>query len=741
MSPRPFFLVFLSLVSIQTVAQENINTDTVERRSINPDNRITNVPSEGILLDKGWRHIIGDNPEFAKPAFDDGSWQPINPTLDVHDTLQQLSAGVVWFRLHLTPDSSTARSQLALVIQQSGASEIYLNGIKIESYGVVSSDLEKVKAHDPLWKPLPVTLNLAGNVLAIRYALQPNISYTKVFETENPAFAIKLMHADDAVDYHHGNASKIIGFTAVLIGISLMIVILHLSFYILYPSQKANLYFAMFAIFYCIGSVTQLLYWLYPMGVGNKFYLGNFTFLFFTLGYVCQLITTYLFLERRKDFSFYFLIALGVIALAFNVWPYGWGWKFGSPIFDLLVQINIARIAILATIKKQRGAWIIAVGAVNTLIFFAIFLSQGTFTNTSFVLSLPAIRIFTYVMQNISLPTASSVFLAFEFAFINRAIQQKLVEVSELSKKNLAHQKEKQQILEAQNETLEKQVQERTNSLTQSLQDLKATQSQLIQSEKMASLGELTAGIAHEIQNPLNFVNNFSDINKELVGELRQEIKKGNLNEADSIADSIETNEEKINHHGRRADAIVKGMLQHSRSSTNVKEPTNINTLADEYLRLAYHGWRAKDKSFQATLNTHYDATIGNIDIVPQDIGRVMLNLINNAFYAVSEKKKQLSENGASDSDGFVPSVSIATTKSSNKIQISIKDNGNGVPEKVMDKIFQPFFTTKPTGQGTGLGLSLSYDIVKAHGGELTAESLVGEGSLFTIQLPLQAHD
>jgi signal transduction histidine kinase len=258
--------------------------------------------------------------------------------------------------------------------------------------------------------------------------------------------------------------------------------------------------------------------------------------------------------------------------------------------------------------------------------------------------------------------------------------------------------------------------------------ELKATQQQLIQSEKMASLGELTAGIAHEIQNPLNFVNNFSDVNKELLVELKDEIKKGNLDEVNSIADDVISNEEKISHHGKRADAIVKGMLQHSRSSTGVKEPTDINALCDEYLRLAYHGLRAKDKSFNATMKTDFDESIGNINIVPQDIGRVILNLITNAFYAVTEKKK-------SGIEGYEPTVSVITKKRNGKVEISVKDNGNGIPDSIKDKIFQPFFTTKPTGSGTGLGLSLSYDIVKAHGGEIKVESKEGEGTRFDISL------
>jgi len=285
--------------------------------------------------------------------------------------------------------------------------------------------------------------------------------------------------------------------------------------------------------------------------------------------------------------------------------------------------------------------------------------------------------------------------------------------------------------LKLKNEKLQLLVDERTAELKQTITDLKATQTQLIQSEKMASLGELTAGIAHEIQNPLNFVNNFSEVSNELVDEMNEELDKGDIEEAKFISKDIKQNLEKITHHGKRADGIVKGMLQHSRSSNGNKEATNINTLADEYLRLAYHGLRAKDKSFNATLVTDFDDDIGNVNIIPQDIGRVILNLITNAFYAVNEKKKSVIEN-------YDPTVSLTTKKDGNSVIISVKDNGNGIPKKVLDKIFQPFFTTKPTGQGTGLGLSMSYDIItKGHGGELKVITQQNKGTEFIIKLPI----
>jgi len=263
------------------------------------------------------------------------------------------------------------------------------------------------------------------------------------------------------------------------------------------------------------------------------------------------------------------------------------------------------------------------------------------------------------------------------------------------------------------------------------LTELKTAQTQLIQTEKMASLGELTAGIAHEIQNPLNFVNNFSDVNKELLTELKQELAAKNYEEVGAIADDVIGNEEKINHHGKRADAIVKGMLQHSQSGSGKKEPTNINALADEYMRLAYHGLRAKDKSFNAEMITHFEPTLPKINVIPQDIGRVMLNLFNNAFYAVNKKQK-------SAGTDYKPEVTVSTSTEKDQAVIKVKDNGIGIPDAIKEKIMQPFFTTKPTGEGTGLGLSLTYDmVVKGHGGTIQVESVEGEGSEFIITLPI----
>lgn len=309
------------------------------------------------------------------------------------------------------------------------------------------------------------------------------------------------------------------------------------------------------------------------------------------------------------------------------------------------------------------------------------------------------------------------------------------------NKERKQRQKEEARIqaAETRKAELEHLVVERTAELTaqkealeKTLADLKAAQDQLVHSEKMASLGELTAGIAHEIQNPLNFVNNFSELSVELAQELLAEMEKPTADRElvrDLLRD-LAQNQEKINHHGKRAASIVTGMLQHARTSTGAKEPVDLNALADEYLRLAYHGLRAKDKSFNAKMTTDLDPAMGKVDVIPQDMGRVLLNLINNAFYAVTERKNQAPE-------GYEPTVTVSSKRLKSGVEIRIRDNGTGIPESARARIFQPFFTTKPTGQGTGLGLSLAYDIVtKGHGGRMELETKEGEGTCFSIFLP-----
>ncbi len=333
--------------------------------------------------------------------------------------------------------------------------------------------------------------------------------------------------------------------------------------------------------------------------------------------------------------------------------------------------------------------------------------------------------------------SANAFALLWLIAFLIIASRQKKGLVKQQQERD--QEAEQRRIIETRKAELEELVAERTALITrqkeeleQTLDELKATQSQLIQSEKMASLGELTAGIAHEIQNPLNFVNNFAEVSIELLEELTLEQTNAQPDPqlAGELLTDLRQNLEKISHHGSRASSIVRGMLQHSRASSGQREPTDLNALADEYLRLAYHGLRAKDKAFNAELITHFDPSLGKIDVSPQELGRVLLNLFNNAFYAVREKQKTAPAD-------YRPTVTVKTSRNSEAVEIWVRDNGTGMPVSIKDKIFQPFFTPKPTGQGTGLGLSLSYDIVtKGHGGTLDVGSEDGKGTQFTIRLP-----
>jgi two-component system, NtrC family, sensor kinase len=421
----------------------------------------------------------------------------------------------------------------------------------------------------------------------------------------------------------------------------------------------------------------------------------------------------------------------------------------GTAIVLLVIGLTIKQIKPVATWLSHALAFAFVYWVLIKKEFFAarsVIYSVLPLIVISFVTSVTKLISIPFYTQWRNVFSAASSF-AFIWILAMWLITKKQRKALDDEKKKILEIEKEIQINEKIKAALEIQVTERTAALTlqkeeleQTLNELKSTQALLIQAEKMASLGELTAGIAHEIQNPLNFVNNFSEVNKELLAEMKEEIDKGNFEEVKAIAKDVIDNQEKINHHGKRADAIVKGMLQHSRKSSGQKEPTDINALADEYLRLAYHGLRAKDKSFNARLKTDYDESIGNINIIPQDIGRVILNLITNAFYAVAEKKK--SPHPLQEGETYEPTVSVTTQKLNSpsadegKILISVKDNGSGIPQKVVDKIFQPFFTTKPTGEGTGLGLSISYDIIKAHGGELKVETKVDEGAQFTIHLP-----
>ena len=688
--------------------------------------QLQKVNERGIILDKGWKFHAGDDPGWAKPGYDDTNWEKIDPTDELHHLPQVKNAGIGWLRLTMHVDSSLINERLTMITSVLGAAEIYLNGQLIYSFGTVSSDYKKEQTRffsNHLFSvklgPQPV------QEIAVRYSFNKKNFYLK-FTNARPIIRLKLRESNAALADHIKEDEFDSKLRSIQSSFYLPLGFLLLFLFLSFRLQKEYLYSGIFCFCLFAGIISHITALSEPTTVSRSDYLLLATQVFYLIGAFALINGMYILYKQKKSWFYYIIILYGLLIIPFFFISYDRSGLFNAFFFPV-TNMEFIRLNVLAVRRRRPGAWILLI----THCLFAIVIISYIWAQFaekdklgSFMVSL------SYFILGIGL----SLFYAGEFARTASSLQKSLSDVKELSEEMIATEKEKQQILSVQNETLEKQVSERTAALSQSLKDLKETQAQLIQREKMASLGELTAGIAHEIQNPLNFINNFSEVNKELLQEMKEEVDNGNTEEVKMIANDVIYNQEKINEHGKRADAIVKGMLQHSGNSSGVKEPTDINKLADEYSRLSHHGFRAKDKSFNAILKTDFDEKIGNINVIPQDIGRVILNLINNAFYAVDEKKKYTSAGLVQN--GYEPSVSVSTKKVNEKVEIKVADNGNGIPQKVLDKIFQPFFTTKPTGQGTGLGLSLSYDIVKAHGGQLEVETKDGEGSEFIIQLP-----
>ena len=700
---------------------------------------ISAIPVGGIVLDKNWKLQAGDQAAYADPSFDDADWESIDPSLDIGDLPQMRNIPIGWLRFRFRVDSTLLNRPLAFQVRQHLASEIYLNGVLVRKYGIVRDNPILVDAYQPQYEPFGIQFTNPDQVIAVRFSFEPDLPYfgfvppfngfvLVINDVGNTAAFIKYEMRFEKFNYIEG-------------ALFLLLFLIHLSFFLVYPKQKANLYFGLSTFFIGIGN---LLYAAikHDHDVGFITYAAVIDFvMFFSLYGLFLFLAIHTLFSSRKRFSFWFIVALFPSGIPLLFLSYKWGYVLGILIPLLLAIAEAFRIAIHALRKGKRGVGIVVAGLASFFVFFLLFhlLLYGILPNPSLSEQYTLMDLI-YHISALSLPVTLSIYLSLQYAFTSKDLENKLAEVQDLSQKMIAQEQDRQQLLANQNLLLEQQVAERTTQVVEqkealqaSLQHLKSTQAQLIQSEKMASLGELTAGIAHEIQNPLNFVNNFSDVSNELLQEMKYELEKGNAQDALALAEDVQQNLEKILHHGKRADAIVKGMLQHSRISSGQKELTDINLLADEYLRLAFHGLRAKDKSFNAKFETDFDSKLDKINVVPQEIGRVILNLINNAFYAVNEKKKLLADSG----NAYEPIVTVSTKQANGKISISVTDNGIGIPQKSLDKIFQPFFTTKPTSQGTGLGLSLAYDIVtKGHGGELKVETKEGEGSVFIVSLP-----
>ena len=687
--------------------------------------RINRLPDGGLLLQKGWRYHAGDDPAWAQPDFDDSRWDTLNPTRPRRELLPRLGTGISWLRLRFRLGDSLRQRDLLLDSFGVGAIEVYLNGRLVQRQGVLAADPARVQ---PMGHFLPPGAVLAGGpaeqVLAVRYA--PWRPLLPVGLDQRPQLRMGLVAPQQFWEGRARERDSGLVFL-VLVGFSALLAFLHFAFFYYNPSQPANRYFARFALTVALGSLLAY---------------GFQTLALPTLVPFLVLIVLSNVLAAMNG-----LWAIRALYALFHFRP-GWLYRglwvaYGGVVLLLIVSQNPAvdiawtilvvvcvieqlRLTVIALRQGQRGAGLIAAGFAGQLLVALAYCVVLYLTKTPSVLLLNILLLLGIVLPALGI----SLFLAREFALDAELLQVKLGEVERLSAQTLAQEQDKQALLAQQNDTLETQVQQRTDALQRSLTELRATQAQLIQKEKMASLGELTAGIAHEIQNPLNFVNNFADVSAELVAELKEAQAAGDAAEVSALADDLTQNLTKIHQHGQRASSIVRGMLEHSRASTGERAPLDVNALADEYLRLAYHGLRAKAKTFNATLETDLAPGLPLVEGVGADLGRVLLNLFNNAFYAVQQRQ-------LAGESGYAPTVSVATKQRAGQVEIRVSDNGTGIPEAVRAKIFQPFFTTKPTGEGTGLGLSLSHDIItKGHGGTLAVASQPGQGTTFTITLP-----
>ncbi len=693
------------------------------------------------LSDARWRFGAGDSLGWEKPAYTDAHWTGrVAPQEPIRANNALWATGTGWYRLRVKLSNRTARQPISLVIKQFGRTDIYLDGRLLRSIRpprIDSGGSQRAAAFVPL--PLADTLI---HLLAVRYSFRPEPVFFA--ETGEPAFHAAVAPSA-GLDFSHQLSEAFgVGLDFVMVGIFGILSLLHLLFFRANRLQRINrtLTWAMlaFALTFLADYLTDVTPTLTLDSVVEL--TGK---LAFRAACVLLLWSVYQYLRKPPGWLFFSVLALFTVDLAYRGLvgtppPYTGNLAVGLGFID---YVRLSWIGRKRKDPDSRLPWkslktgLSSLGTILVLIVIGAILSSQGYRfglNIDMVLVPVAALIFVAIL---SIPVGLSLSLVQEYGRTYRALNTKLQEVEQLSARTVAQEQEKQALLARQNETLEQQVRERTAALDQSLADLRATQNQLIQREKLASLGELTAGVAHEIQNPLNFVTNFSDVSVELISELENEqarlpAERDATLESELLAD-IKQNITKITQHGQRAAAIVRNMLQHSRNSTGQREPTNLNALTDEYLRLAYHGFRqgAGPNALNVRLITQFADNLPLVPVVQQDMGRVLMNLFTNALYAVQQRAQ-------TPPDTYLPTLTVATTRRGNRVEIRVQDNGTGIPPAVIDKIFQPFFTTKPTGEGTGLGLSLSYDIItKGHGGTLTVTSEAGAGAVFVVSLPV----
>lgn len=685
------------------------------------------IENDVIQLGKldGWLYMPGDVPDGASTGLDVSGWQSLKPSDLGSQHLNDQGAIDGWFRLRFRLDSTLVDTPLFWRMGTWGAIDLYVDGVLVKQYGVTSSDRGEFVGYNPLNKFAKMAqLSVGRDYLLAIYTTDHFTSLLNSTKRQDQ-FRYDPLVRVTIEDYNEliANSQRLSSFWDGAMMLAMFI--LCLIFWILVfqnPKQEMLYIIALTTTIITIGVVfsSKLLQHSVNLIFNNVFVVIWQYSIVLYIGVLVYVL--YKFVAEKTMFKIWMLVGVVAIIMAF-------GWYFATAVFVFVYFAACAALFIYLMVSQRRsirGAKIYLVSGAIVISAVALLVVFMDFFGINYNVHLGStLQLIFYTTIPLSM-----------LMYINRRYRDTLEEVTEHSKTVEKLSLEKQELLRNQNERLEVQVAERTAELQESLEELKKAQNQLIQSEKMASLGQLTAGIAHEIKNPLNFVTNFSDLTRELVMEAREEmatlaLTPDQVDRFEPILGDIETNVSKIYEHGRRADNIVRGMLQHSRGRSGERQQTDINELIGEYLNLAYHGLRAQDPSFNVTLMTNFDPQVGLIEIVPQDFSRAILNLVNNACFAADQKRR------AGETPGFKPTVTVSTKKIGNEIEITVHDNGTGIPDHVKNKIFEPFFTTKPTGVGTGLGLSLTYEIVvNQHNGSLEVNSKAGDFTEFRIILP-----
>jgi signal transduction histidine kinase len=672
-----------------------------------------------------WYFKDGNDISWANPDLDMSEWDTLRPTQITTEMADEKGRFEGWFRLKIKVDSLYNDGEIGLIQRVWAATDVFVDGELVTSFGNTGLFGGDYTSYDrdvlnPTLLPFKageehvLAIHVVDEVAPLFRVLKSEIHVLNGF--------VNLVSNDYKINMLKSRTENQ-SFWGGVLGFTFVLLILIWLIFIINKSEIQFLFIAIAVTTFSIAMLPSVLdQWESISFQRQQWYDYMSSYLFVTFVIIFPLTLGQIF--KRRISRIHWILTW----VAFVVWNFEQVGNFGisnyffdnliSPLIVLGSGIVFSIYYLFSAWRKLKGAmWAIVVGIllpIFSLILAVVILMLSELLGNDWAgANVSDVFLIGFFF---SFPTSLLVYVVLWYHDLIKDIRHKSSKLVSLANEN-------QEILASQKENLEKEVQERTKELNTSISKLKSTQTQLIHSEKMASLGELTAGIAHEIQNPLNFVNNFSDLNKDMLVELQEAIKNKAQEEIGIICKDLLSNEEKVTHHGKRAEEIVKSMLQHSRTGSGEQELTDINLIADEYLRLAYHGLRAKDKSFNAEFKTELDSGLPKIKVVPQDIGRVLLNLINNGFQAVREVDQ--------------PEIIVTTQRKKDKIEIRVKDNGPGIPDEVREKIFQPFFTTKATGSGTGLGLSLSYDIItKGHGGTIEVKSQKNQGATFTINLP-----